>query len=192
MSSRCDSPAAISDRSRDCRSMAGGVSRYSTAARPSGGRKRKVETPTGEFGTGSTVSCSSRQAREMVNGAVDATGTRPAPPPARLLGHVNATTPDGSALGATSGVSVKIRGGLCRPQQLCEAYWGFSHGARTCPPLTHAQQPRPSDRQYRRPGPGAGARGEGRAAARARGRRGGAEQGREAGTGTLGEGRTAE
>ena len=46
--------------------MAGGVSRYSMAAGPSRGRKRKGETPTGEFGTGSTVSRSSRRAQEMV------------------------------------------------------------------------------------------------------------------------------
>ena len=36
------------------------------ATRPSGGQKRKRETPMGEFGTISTVSCSSRQDREMV------------------------------------------------------------------------------------------------------------------------------
>ena len=42
--------------------------------------------------------------------------------------------------------------------------------------------------QYRRPGPGEGARGAGRVAARACRRRGGEEQGREDGTGTLGDG----
>ena len=46
--------------------MAVGVSRLSTAAGPSGGRKRKGETPTGDFGTISTVICSSRRARDMV------------------------------------------------------------------------------------------------------------------------------
>ena len=46
--------------------MAGGMSRYLTAAGPPGGRKRKGETPTGEFVTGSTVSCSSRWVRELV------------------------------------------------------------------------------------------------------------------------------
>ena len=54
---------------------------------------------------------------------------------------------------------------------------GISHGARTRLPTTHARLPRPSDHRhlrpyerYRRPGPRAGARGEGRAAAGARGR----------------------
>ena len=46
--------------------MAGGVLRYLMAARPSGGQKGKGETPTGEFGIGSTVSHSSRQVRELV------------------------------------------------------------------------------------------------------------------------------
>ena len=46
--------------------MAGGVSRFSTAAGPSGGRKRKGETPRGGFGTSSEVSCPSRQAKETV------------------------------------------------------------------------------------------------------------------------------
>ena len=46
--------------------MSGVVSRFLTAAEPSGGRKRKGETPTGEFGTSSTVSRSSQQAQEMV------------------------------------------------------------------------------------------------------------------------------
>ena len=55
VSSRCEIPAAISDRSRDGRAMAGGVSRFATAAGPSGGRKRKGETPTWGFGTVSTI-----------------------------------------------------------------------------------------------------------------------------------------
>ena len=46
--------------------MAGGMSRFLTAAWPSGGQKRKGETSTGEFGTSSTVSYSSRRAQEMV------------------------------------------------------------------------------------------------------------------------------
>ena len=46
--------------------MASGVSRYLTAAGPSGGRKRKGETPTGDFGIGSTVGRPSRRVREMV------------------------------------------------------------------------------------------------------------------------------
>ena len=66
VSYQCESPSAISDRSRGGRAMAGGMSRYSTAARPSGGRKSKGETPTGEFGTGSTVSRSSRRVRKLV------------------------------------------------------------------------------------------------------------------------------
>ena len=45
--SRRESPAAISDRSRNGRAMAGGVSRLATATGPSGGQKRKGETPTG-------------------------------------------------------------------------------------------------------------------------------------------------
>ena len=66
VSSRCKIHAEISYWSRDGRAIAGGVSGYSTAARPSGGRKRKGENPTGEFSTGYTVSCSSRQVRELV------------------------------------------------------------------------------------------------------------------------------
>ena len=66
MSSWCESPTAISDRSRDGRAMAGGVLRSATAAGPSGGQKRKGETPTGEFGIVSTVSRTIRRAREMV------------------------------------------------------------------------------------------------------------------------------
>ena len=66
VSSRCDSPAAISDQSRDGQAMAGGALRLSTTAGPSGGRKRKGETPTEEFCTSSTVSFSSQQAQEMV------------------------------------------------------------------------------------------------------------------------------
>ena len=66
VSSRCESPVAISNQSRDVRAMAGVVSRLSTAAGPLGGRKRKGETPTGEFVTSYTVSRSIRQAREMV------------------------------------------------------------------------------------------------------------------------------
>ena len=54
MSSRCDIPAAISDRSRDSRAMAGGMPGYLTAARPSAGQKSKGETPTEGFGIGST------------------------------------------------------------------------------------------------------------------------------------------
>ena len=64
--SPCENPAMISDWIRDGRAMAGGVSRSATAAKPSGGRKRKGETPTGGFGMVSTVSCPSRQARETV------------------------------------------------------------------------------------------------------------------------------
>ena len=45
--SRCESPAAISDQSRDVQALAGGVSQSATASGPSGGRKRKGETPTG-------------------------------------------------------------------------------------------------------------------------------------------------
>ena len=66
VSSWCKNPAAISNWIRDGQAMAGGVSIYLTAAGPLGGQKRKGETPTGEFGTNSTVSRSSRQAREMV------------------------------------------------------------------------------------------------------------------------------
>ena len=47
--------------------MAGGVSRYSTADGPSGGRKRKGETPTEEFDAGSTVSRPSRRVQELVD-----------------------------------------------------------------------------------------------------------------------------
>ena len=36
--------------------------------------------------------------------------------------RANAATLDGSALGATAGVSVKIWDGLCRPLQQREAY----------------------------------------------------------------------
>ena len=46
--------------------MTGGMSKLSTAAGPSGGRKRKGETPMGEFGTSSTLNRSIRRAREMV------------------------------------------------------------------------------------------------------------------------------
>ena len=66
VSSRCESPAAISDRSRDGQAMDGGVSQLATAAGTLGGRKRKGETPTGGFGTSSTVSRPSRQVREMI------------------------------------------------------------------------------------------------------------------------------
>ena len=45
----------ISDRSRDGRTMAGGVLGYLTAAGSSGGQKRKGETPMRGFGIGSTV-----------------------------------------------------------------------------------------------------------------------------------------
>ena len=38
---------------------------------------------------------------------------------------MNVETLDGSARGATDGVSVKIRGILCCPLRLREAYWGF-------------------------------------------------------------------
>ena len=48
--------------------------------------------------------------------------------------RANAATPAGSAWGATSGGSAGTRGGLCRPPQLCEAYWGFSCGAQIRPP----------------------------------------------------------
>ena len=47
VSSWCESPSAISDWSRDGRAMSGGMSKLVTAARPSGGKKRKGETPTG-------------------------------------------------------------------------------------------------------------------------------------------------
>ena len=67
VSFRCESPAAISDRGRDGQAVAGGVSGYSMAAGPSGGRKRKGETPMEGFGIGSTVSRStSRRIRELV------------------------------------------------------------------------------------------------------------------------------
>ena len=66
VSSRCESPTAIYDQSRDSRAMAGGVLRYLTAAEPSGGQKRKRETPTEEFGTGSTVSRQIRRVGEPV------------------------------------------------------------------------------------------------------------------------------
>ena len=62
----CENPAAISNWIRDVKAMAGGVLRYSTAAGPSGGRKRKGETPTWDLDTGSTVSCPIRRVREMV------------------------------------------------------------------------------------------------------------------------------
>ena len=61
VSSWWESLAEISNWSRDYQAMAGGVSRYSTAIGPLGGRKRKGETPTGEFGTSSMVSRSSQQ-----------------------------------------------------------------------------------------------------------------------------------
>ena len=66
VTSQCESPAAIYDRSRDGQATARGVLRSATAARPSGGQNRKGETPTGDFGIVSTVSCPSRRAREMV------------------------------------------------------------------------------------------------------------------------------
>ena len=195
----CKIPPTISNWIRDGRAMFGGVSRYSTAAGPSGGQKSNGETSTGEFGTGSTVNHSSRRVRDLVERCCSCTRHSTCSTTARPLEVVNATTLAGSALGATAGVSVKIRGGLCRPQQLREAYRGFSHRAWTRPPTTHAQQPCLSDRQHLRPygqywcpGPGAGARGEGRAAAGARGRRGGEEREREAGTVTLGEGSAAQ
>ena len=47
VSYRCKSPATISNRIRDGRAMASGVSRSTTAAGPLGGQKRKGETPTG-------------------------------------------------------------------------------------------------------------------------------------------------
>ena len=46
--------------------MAGGMSQSATAAGPSGGRKRKGETPTGGFSIFSTVSHPIQQAQEMV------------------------------------------------------------------------------------------------------------------------------
>ena len=65
VSSQCESPAVISDWSRDGLAMAGGVSRYLTFAGPSGGQKTKGENPAGEFGIGYTVSFPSRQVREL-------------------------------------------------------------------------------------------------------------------------------
>ena len=87
----------------------------------------------------------------MQTGAAAAPDTRPASPRARQRGRVNAATLGGSARGATAGVSVEIRGALCRPQQLREAYWSFSHGVWTRPPMTHAQLPRLSDCRHLRP-----------------------------------------
>ena len=75
---------------------------------------------------------------------------------------------DGSAQGATAGVSVAIRDGICHSQLRREAFWGISHGAWTRPSTTNTRQPRPSDRQhlcpygrYKRPRLGAGACGGG-------------------------------
>ena len=78
-----------------------------------------------------------------LSGAAAAPGTQPAPRQARQREHVNAATLDGSAQGATAGVSVLTRDGLCRPQLQRKAFWDISHGARTHPPMTHARQPRP-------------------------------------------------
>ena len=58
----------------------------------------------------------------------------------------NAETLDGSALGATAGVSVATRDGLCRPQLQRKAFWGISQVAGTRPSTTHAEQPRLSNR----------------------------------------------
>ena len=67
VSSRYESPSAISDWIRGGQAMAGGVSVYLAAAGPSGGRKRKGETPTEGFGIGSTVSPpTSRWVQELV------------------------------------------------------------------------------------------------------------------------------
>ena len=69
--------------------MSGGMSGYLTAARPSGGRKRKGETPIEEFGTGSTVSCPTiRRFRELVEQCYSCTrhsnySANRAPPPGR-------------------------------------------------------------------------------------------------------------
>ena len=100
---------------------------------------------------------------------------------ARQHEHTNAKTMDGSAQGATAGLSVATRDSLCHPQLWYKAFWVISHGARTRPPTTHAQQPRPFDcryirpyRRYWRPGPGSGVHGGG--GERPQGPKGGGER----------------
>ena len=115
VSSRCNRPDAISDRGRDDRAMADSVSRYVTAAGPLGGRKRKGENPTGEFSVGSTVSCPRRRVRGMVKRCCSCTQHSTCSTTACPLEHVNAATPASSVWGSNAGVSVIIRGGLCRP-----------------------------------------------------------------------------
>ena len=62
-----ESPAAISDRSKDGQTISGGVSGYPMVAGSSRGEKCKVETPTGGFDICSPLSrTSSRQVCEPV------------------------------------------------------------------------------------------------------------------------------
>ena len=67
--------SVIYDQSRDGQSMAGGASDYSTAAGPSGGIRRKRDTPTGEHGSVSTVSLSVHSNNKKLSSAVVAPGT---------------------------------------------------------------------------------------------------------------------
>ena len=64
--SRCIFQSPFSKLTRDTQDMDGIASSYRTAVKPSGGRKRKVKTPTGVSGTHSTGK-SDGQARRQVD-----------------------------------------------------------------------------------------------------------------------------